>query len=349
MVPVRVKRKHLGAIILLGCLALFSTTYLLSRSFISNNCSLTYHQPRAATMKDPGSLSDEDFIKNYLSLSDTVKGLGSMGRLLNFFEHFTVGAASDLHARKNVLIAVMTAEKYLLTRAVTINRTWAQDIGENNRLYFFVGEDCKTDLPLLIGMNIVKLKGIRDAIYPPQEKVFAVLKHLYVNFRDDFKWFLRADDDVYIRVEKLVAMLNGWEWTEKLELGHPGYGMLEDRERLKLLPHETYCMGGPGVVLSAPALEALYPHLGRCQRAVEHYNKGGASEVGWFNEDVELGRCVSRTVGIGCSPVSEVSQEVRGDVISLIPFSSPLPSSLSFHPPPISTLLSLPPQCGYLM
>lgn len=309
MAAVKVNGKHLTAILLVLCLGMFSI-YLMTRALASRgSCAVVAYRPKSAMMEDPGSLSNDEFVKNYLTLSENARGIGPRGRFLNsFFHHHYFTEPPEFHARKNMLIAVITAEKYLLTRAVTIDRTWAQTMGGNNRLYFFVGEDCKTSHPVLQDMNIIKLKGIHDAIYPPQEKVFAVLKYIHKWFGEDFKWFVRADDDVYIRVEKLVAMLNGWEWTEKLELGHPGYGLEEDRERLKLLPHETYCMGGPGVVMSAPALKALSPHLGRCLQAVEHYNKGGASEAGWFNEDVELGRCMSRTVGIGCSPVAEVSQ-----------------------------------------
>ena len=59
-------------------------------------------------------------------------------------------------------------------------------------------------------------------------------------------------------------------------------------------------MGGPGVVLSQAALKALYPHLDKCLGAVEKHNMD-SSQPQWYNEDVELGRCISRNIGVQCS------------------------------------------------
>ena len=101
-------------------------------------------------------------------------------------------------------------------------------------------------------------------------------------------------------------MLGQLNWDDQLYLGHPGYGKPEDRKRLKLLSHENYCMGGPGVVLSSAALGALYPNLDKCLAAVQAYNQMWGQTLGWYNEDVELGRCVSRTLGINCSTPSKV-------------------------------------------
>ena len=63
-----------------------------------------------------------------------------------------------------------------------------------------------------------------------------------------------------------------------------------------------------GVVFSNAALRALVPHLDECLEAIEYYNK--FAESSWYNEDVELGRCVSRKVGIQCSTSLEVSTSI---------------------------------------
>ena len=118
-----------------------------------------------------------------------------------------------------------------------------------------------------------------------------MLKYFYDNFLDKYNWFLRADDDVYVRVDRLTALLSKLDPLEPLYLGQPGMGKPEDRERLELLPHECYCMGGPGVVFSRGLLQLLGPHLEECLRNV----------VVSYNEDVEVGRCISRRVGIQCS------------------------------------------------
>ena len=66
-------------------------------------------------------------------------------------------------------------------------------------------------------------------------------------------------------------------------------------------------MGGPGFVLSFATLKLLHPFLGFCLDAVERNNMLN-SDTPWTAEDIELGRCISRTVGIQCSASHQVSQ-----------------------------------------
>ena len=281
-------------------------------------------------IKNPETLNTEDFISQYITLSEKVNSLHPGEKLVSFFHYFL-----DIHVtmKNKILIAVVTTEKYLLTRAVSIQKTWARDILPHSKLYFFVGEGCNTSHPKLKSLPIIKMRGIQDNIYPPQKKVFAVLTYIYLHFGRDFKWFIRADDDVYIRMDRLEALLDQLEWTELMYLGHPGYGKLSDRKRLKLLDHENYCMGGPGIVFSATALEALYPHLGRCLMAVEHYNFKKEQEIWWYNEDVELGRCVSRTLGIHCSPKIKVTSNYRSSLLSMsLPETYLIHCELNFTP-----------------
>lgn len=288
------------------CVSLPLSLYLTSGSLLKRvNCSVVWHPP-PGIVSSPETLNSEDFSKQYLSLSDRVERLRPGEKLVEAFFNY-LDAKRGFSERKSVLIAVITTEKYLLTRVQAINQTWAQDIDSESELHFFVGEDCNTDHPLLKDLPIIKLEGVRDDVYPPQKKVFSVLSHVRSTFGEKFKWFVRADDDVYIRVRRLKGLLGRLDWTEPLYMGHPGQGKKEDRLRLKLLSHENYCMGGPSVVLSAAALEAVSPHLGLCLKAVEVYNSmWGGDMMAWYNEDVELGRCVSRTLGIGCSLLSEV-------------------------------------------
>ncbi len=245
----------------------------------------------------------QDFIDQYIRLN-----VRASGKRWRFFRE---PQSPHVTVRNKTLVAVVTTEKYLLTRARAIYETWARDVRPHSKLYFFVGEDCDISSPELAGFPIIKMPGVRDNIYPPQGKVFAVLEYMFLRFGEDFKWFLRADDDVYIRMDELDGLLDQLEWTEQLYLGQPGKGKPKDIKRLKLLPHENYCMGGPGVIFSATALVSLYPYLGKCLEAVQWYNKGKRHALGWYNEDVELGRCVSRTVGIDCSTMFKVRLKVR--------------------------------------
>lgn len=289
------------------CVSLPLSLFLTSRALLRRvNCAVLWHPP-LGIVHSPETLSSEDFSKQYLSLSDRVESLRPGEKLVEAFFNYLDGKRG-FTVRKTVLIAVITTGRYLLTRVQAIHKTWAQDIDSDSELYYFVGEDCDTEHPLLKDLPIIKLKGVHDDVYPPQKKVFSVLAHLQSAFGERFKWFVRADDDVYIRMGRLKSLLGRLDWTEKLYMGRPGLGKKEDRQRLKLLSHENYCMGGTGVVLSAAALEAVSPHLGFCLKAVEVYNSRWGRDMWWYNEDVELGRCVSRTLGIGCSSLSEVRE-----------------------------------------
>jgi len=59
----------------------------------------------------------------------------------------------------------------------------------------------RRDIPL------VALPGVDDS-YPPQRKSFAMLRYMYDYYRDQFRFFMRADDDVYIHADVLRPFLH---------------------------------------------------------------------------------------------------------------------------------------------
>lgn len=238
------------------------------------------------------TLTNDEFVHDYLRPQAKVKPkrVGTPKYLMG-----------EYLVRRKLLVGVITTEKYLKTRAKAVFETWGQDV---TQVLFFVGSDCNISQPGIKGMPIVKLPGIPDSVYPPQKKVFAMLKYMQDHYIDDFKWFMRADDDVYVRGGRLEALLAQMDPNERVYLGRAGTGRAEDIKRLELRNYERYCMGGPGVILSRASLRALAPHLDYCLSAVEQYNRHGSHT--WFNEDVELGRCVSRTINIQCSTSAEV-------------------------------------------
>ena len=162
-----------------------------------------------------------------------------------------------------LFVAVLTEQRYLPTRAKSLYETWGKEV---DQLVFFVGEDCNISAELSY-LPIVKLAGIHDHVYPPLKKTFAVMNYMYQHYIHHFNWFVRADDDMYLRVDKLKAVLSHIYPHNNVYLGRPGTGRKEDLERLLLLPHEKYCMGGPGIILSTGALSNLGPHLSNCLEA----------------------------------------------------------------------------------
>ena len=59
-------------------------------------------------------------------------------------------------------------------------------------------EDC--NIPL------VRLRGVTNS-YPPQKKSFLMLRHMAVHFSHKYRWFLRADDDVFVNFNTIHAFL----------------------------------------------------------------------------------------------------------------------------------------------
>jgi chondroitin sulfate synthase len=190
-----------------------------------------------------------------------------------------------------VFVGVMTAEKYLDTRAKAVYETWGRELP--GRIAFFssesstVPENCP-DLPL------VPLPRVDDT-YPPQKKSFMMLQYMWSNFGDRFEWFLRADDDVYVRTDRLERLLRSVDSRRAMYIGQAGRGNSEEFGLLSLEYDENFCMGGPGVILSRETLRRIVPHIKYCLR-----------HLYTTHEDVELGRCVKKYAGIPCTWSYEV-------------------------------------------
>ena len=204
-------------------------------------------------------------------------------------------AKQELTMREPLYVGVVTANSYLDTRATAVNQTWGRLIP---KLQFFCSEGKQQH-----SLAIVSLPGVDDT-YPPQKKVFRMLQYMHDHYIDDFNWFMRADDDSYVRVPELIEFLSTLDPSEELYIGSPGMGRVEDLERIKLLPHERYCMGGPGVIFSRALLIKLAPHLEDCLENV----------VVSYNEDLEVGRCVSRRLHVQCTWAYEVGKPLLAEM-----------------------------------
>ncbi|KAG8516731.1 Chondroitin sulfate synthase 3 [Galemys pyrenaicus] len=100
--------------------------------------------------------------------------------------------------RDFLYVGVMTAQKYLGSRALAAQRTWARFIP--GRVEFFSSQQ-----PPNAGLGqpppplpVIALPGVDDS-YPPQKKSFMMIKYMHDHYLDKYEWFMRADDDVYIK------------------------------------------------------------------------------------------------------------------------------------------------------
>lgn len=195
------------------------------------------------------------------------------------------------------MVALVCIFYYLIIPSCLFqSRTWSKTIP--GKVEFFSSEGSDTSIPI----PIVPLPGVDDS-YPPQKKSFMMLKYMHDHYLDKYEWFMRADDDVYIKGDKLENFLRSLNSSEPLFLGQTGLGTTEEMGKLALEPGENFCMGGPGVIMSREVLRRMVPHIGECLR-----------EMYTTHEDVEVGRCVRRFAGVQCVWSYEVSTGEWGGV-----------------------------------
>ncbi|KAK3703751.1 hypothetical protein RRG08_040937 [Elysia crispata] len=197
-------------------------------------------------------------------------------------------SSSPKHKDNFIFVGIMTAKKFIDNRGLASHRTWARTI--NGRVMFFSSEDSTS----AHRVPVVALPNVDDR-YPPQKKSFMMLKYMHDHYLDKFEWFMRADDDVFIKGDKLDAFLRGINSSQALFIGQAGTGKAEELGKLSLAPDENFCMGGPGMIFSRETLRRMAPHISFCLRNL--YTS---------HEDVEIGRCVRKFAGIQCTWSYEV-------------------------------------------
>uniref|UniRef100_A0A3B4HC35 Hexosyltransferase n=1 Tax=Pundamilia nyererei TaxID=303518 RepID=A0A3B4HC35_9CICH len=155
--------------------------------------------------------------------------------------------------KRFIYVGVMTAKKYLTSRARAAYETWAASIP--GKVEFFSSAGSGT-VHAPAPLPVVSLAGVDDS-YPPQKKSFMMLKYIHDHYLDKFEWFMRADDDVYIRGGKLELFLRSLNSSQPHYLGQTGLGTAEELGRLALEPGENFCMGGPGMIFSREVLRRM--------------------------------------------------------------------------------------------
>ncbi|KAL9953331.1 hypothetical protein ACROYT_G040732 [Oculina patagonica] len=180
----------------------------------------------------------------------------------------------------------MTAERFLETRAKAVFDTWGRNVA--GKLTFF---SSSRETPKTLKAPVISLPGVDDS-YPPLKKSLMMVKYMYDHHIDKYEWFMRADDDVYVRNDKLVRFLRSLNSSDDIYLGQAGIGAKEEREKLTLSPGENYCIGGPGMILSRSVLRKVGPHLEHCLQTAPKSH---------MHEDISLGLCIQHYAGVSCT------------------------------------------------
>ena len=198
----------------------------------------------------------------------------------------------ELRTKGLIFVAVMTSEKYMNTRARGVWDTWGKNVP--GRLVFFTGRTNQTNW---IDMPVIQL-DVEDNAYPPQRKALTMLQYVYENVLERYEWFIRADDDVYMKTDRLATYLRRLDSTDDMVVGQPGIGKKDELGLLGLGERDNFCIGGPGIVMTSNVLRKMGPHLHHC------INKTAS-----YHEDAEVGRCIRRFGGVMCPWAFEVSSE----------------------------------------
>ncbi|KAK6745994.1 hypothetical protein RB195_012231 [Necator americanus] len=151
------------------------------------------------------------------------------------------------------------------TKAYAVANTWGQLC---NRIVF-VSNGTDEKLPIIL----VNISESRGQLWSKTRKAF---KWIYKNVLNDYDWFLKADDDTYVHMDNLRALLLDYSPNDPLVIGHlfqPNIG------------HGVYHSGGAGYVLSRDAVKRL---VGRGFAKFPICNKKNA------HEDVFLGTCLNK-------------------------------------------------------
>ena len=146
-------------------------------------------------------------------------------------------------------------------------------------------------------------------------------------FGNHYKFFMRADDDVFVNVKRLKNFLESLNSSESIYIGQTGVGNKEEFGQLNLDSHDNFCMGGPGVIISFKSLAKIASNVKYCLQNL--YST---------HEDVEIGRCLHRFAGISCTwsydmqnlfhHNSSIQTSILNDMIP----SKDLLNALTIHP-----------------
>ena len=102
-------------------------------------------------------------------------------------------------------VGMLSTDSLIRTRGLSAAETWAQDMARiidpktgarshTAKLGIFADTSFQTPGT---GVEIIRLPGVADNVYPPQKKSFSMLKYMADHYIDQYEWFVRFDDDAY--------------------------------------------------------------------------------------------------------------------------------------------------------
>lgn len=197
-------------------------------------------------------------------------------------------------ARDRLVVAVLSTHSQP-EWAESAYEMWGRDA---KQLLIFVGDNFNYSDSSAQGLPLVRLTGAGGQGHSvgaahSANTMLSLLQYLSDHYLPSHQWFMLALVDSYVRMDRLEQLLTQLNPKEMLYLGRSATGRKEDVEMLDLKPHESYCLGSSGLVLSSALLKGLKEHLEKCR---------GEGVPG----DVALGKCISRNLGLQCTQSLQV-------------------------------------------
>lgn len=174
------------------------------------------------------SFSMPDFQSSLKMINSAIK---SQMNILNMTDSLPPSSVNTGHGVR-VLCWVMTGPPNHYTKAIHVKNTWGKKC---DKLIFFSSEDDEE-----LGAVALNISEGRQNLWGKTKQGF---DYVYNHHRDDYDWFVKADDDTYYVVENLRNLLKDYNTQDSIWFGH----------RFQYLG--GYFAGGAGYVLSQGALE----------------------------------------------------------------------------------------------
>ena len=209
---------------------------------------------------------------------------------LNPQASFKYDAENYLVHRKPVLVSVFIKNCNKISNVPLLLDTWGGTID----MLIFVSSDCAIPHNLRRTF-MIQLPEMGLKVYPPQKRTFSILEYIFKKYGSAYNWFLLIrDENTYINVKYLLNYVNQLNYDEMYYIGNPKRLTIEELKRFELFQHEQFCQTRLGVLFSNNLLQKLTPLMDSClNEYTRHYSV-------ITDEDVELGRCISRKLGFQC-------------------------------------------------
>ncbi|KAA3678376.1 glycoprotein-N-acetylgalactosamine 3-beta-galactosyltransferase [Paragonimus westermani] len=162
-----------------------------------------------------------------------------------------------------LLCYINTVPRTKLTKAIHVKHTWARHCTK----YLFMSSEEDPFLPA-VNLNLT----VPEARKHLWSKMRKILNYVY-KFRNQYDFFLKADDDTYIIPENLRAALLDFNSNEPILLGYPFTHVIS----------EGHVSGGAGYVFSRATLKLLVTKAIDRHPACPTYDED--------KEDVKISQC----------------------------------------------------------